>query len=477
MKLLLLNPPSYADFDGGAGSRYQATREVTSFWYPTWLCFPAGMVKDSLVVDAPAEGLSVAATVAKAKEFDLIAVYTSTASLAYDIKTCERIRQENPAALIGMVGPHPSVLPEETLKAAQAVDFVARREFDHTIRELAEGVSLAAIKGLSYREGGRIQHNPDRAPLEDLDSLPFVTRVYKRDLNIRNYHIPYLLDPYVSVYTGRGCPARYIYCLWPQTFTGHRYRVRSPENVVDEVREAVAMFPESREIFFDDDTFTALPERAERIATLMKPLGITWSCTARVTTSRQTLKIMKDAGLRLVVTGFETGNPEILHNIKKGATLEQARVFARNCKELGIKIHGAFILGLPEESPASIEDSIRFACQIDPDTIQVSLAAPYPGTEFYRLCQENGYFTDTPLVSENGWQMCAVSYPHLSNLEIFQAVERFYKRFYYRPRFMLRAIRKMLTDGQERRRMLREGAQFKNFLLRRKEILKGRQAC
>jgi radical SAM superfamily enzyme YgiQ (UPF0313 family) len=179
-----------------------------------------------------------------------------------------------------------------------------------------------------------------------------------------------------------------------------------------------------------------------------------------------------------VVTGFETGNPDILRNIRKGATLDQARQFARHCKDLGIKIHGAFILGLPEESPASIQDSIKFACEIDPDTIQVSLATPYPGTEFYRMAQEKGYFTDSPLVSENGWQMCAVSYPGLSNVEIFAAVERFYKRFYYRPRFMLRALKKMLLDREERRRMLKEGEQFKTFLLKRKELLRGRtQAC
>lgn len=478
MRLLLLNPPSYSDFDGGAGSRYQATREVTSFWYPTWLCFPAGMVEDSLVLDAPAEGLGVAETVERAKGAEVVVVYTSTASLGYDLKTCELIRAANPSALIGMVGPHPSVLPGETLQASSSLDFVVRREFDHAVRDIAQGVELARIQGVSWREAGRIHHNPDRPPIDNLDELPFVTRIYKRDLDIQRYQIPYLLKPYVSIYTGRGCPNRCIYCLWPQTFTGHRYRVRSAGNVAEEVREAAKLFPEAKEFFFDDDTFTADPARASEIAALLKPLGLTWSCTARVTTPKATLAAMKEAGLRLVVTGFETGNADILRNIKKGATLEQARQFARCCKELGIKIHGAFILGLPEESRQSIADSIKFACQIDPDTIQVSLATPYPGTEFYRLCQERGYFTDAPLVSETGWQMCPVSYPGLTNLEIFQEVERFYKRFYYRPRFMLRAIRKMLFDREERARMLKEGEQFKAFLLKRKELVRGRaQTC
>jgi hopanoid biosynthesis associated radical SAM protein HpnJ len=476
MKLLLLNPPSYSDFDGGAGSRYQATREVTSFWYPTWLCFPAGLVEGSRVVDAPAEGLDVAETVRRAREFEHVVVYTSTASLSYDLKTCGLIKQENPRAVIGMVGPHVSVLPGETLQTSTAIDYVCRREFDYSVAEVASGKPLSEIEGICWRDGKDIRHNPDRKPVEDLDSLPFVTRIYKRDLDWRRYQIPYLMYPYVSIYSGRGCAARCIYCLWPQTFTGHRYRVRSPKNVYEELAEAKDQFPGAKEWFFDDDTFTADPERAEEIAALIKPLGLTWSCTARATTSRSTLAKLKAAGLRLVVVGFETGNAQILKNIKKGATLDQGRQFRRYCKELGVAVHGAFILGLPEESPESIEDSIRYACEVDPDTVQVSLATPYPGTEFYRMAEEKGYFSHAPLVSEQGWQMCTVGYPRLSHAEIFAAVERFYRKFYYRPKFMLRAIKKMLFSSEERRRMLREGQQFKNFLVRRKEMLKPNQA-
>ena len=137
------------------------------------------------------------------------------------------------------------------------IDFVARNEFDFTIKEIAEGRDWDAVDGISYRDNaGVIVHNKDRAMLEDMDQLPFVTEVYKRDLRIEDYFIGYLLHPYVSLYTGRGCKSHCTFCLWPQTVGGHRYRVRSPGHVAEEIRLAKRLFPQVREFFFDDDTFT-----------------------------------------------------------------------------------------------------------------------------------------------------------------------------------------------------------------------------
>ncbi|MFQ5957396.1 MAG: hopanoid biosynthesis associated radical SAM protein HpnJ [Candidatus Brocadiales bacterium] len=474
MRVAFLNPPSYEDFDGGAGSRYQATREVTSFWYPTWLCYPAGIIPESRVIDAPAEHLNLEKTLSIVKDFELVVIYTSTAAFAMDVRTAESIKATNKDIKVAIVGPHPSILADETLRASKAIDFVCRREFDYSIKEFAEGKPLSDIEGISYRSNGNIIHNKDREYIKDLDALPFVAEVYKRDLKIQNYHIPYLRHPYVSIYTGRGCPAQCIFCLWPQTFTGNTYRVRSPENVVEEVKLAIKYFPEAQEIFFDDDTFTANSARARELATELQPLGITWSTTSRATTDVETLKVMKDSGLRLLVVGYETGSQKILNNVKKGVTLEQAEEFTKNCKRLGIQIHGAFILGLPEETPETVEESIRFACKLNPDTIQVSLASPYPGTELYEVCRDKGYLVEDNLVSSRGYQKCGVQYPGMSSMEIYSAVERFYKKFYYRPRFIGKTLMKMLFNKQERKRILKEGEEFKEFLSRRKEIVKGK---
>jgi hopanoid biosynthesis associated radical SAM protein HpnJ len=469
-RTLFLNPPSFQDFDGGAGSRYQATREVVSFWYPTWLCYPAGLIPESRVVDAPPENLTVEQVAPLARDFDLAVIFTSNASFHSDLATISRLKEENPKLVAGLVGPQVTILPEESLMAGPQLDFVARREFDYTILEVAQGRAFDDILGLSFRQNGRIRHNQDRPLVEDLDGLPFVTDIYHRDLRMENYKIPYLLYPYLSIYTGRGCPHHCVYCLWPQTFTGRRYRVRSVGNVAAEVRRALELFPRAVEIFFDDDTFTANGERARDIARALAPLKCTWSATGRVNTSYETLKAMKEGGLRLLVVGFESGDPQVLANIKKGSTLEMGRRFMRWCKELGIMVHGTFMVGLPGESRASIEASIRFACDLNPDTIQVSLASPYPGTEFYDFCREKGYLADQNLVhGATGYQQCTVEYPGLAAQDIFKAVSRFYRRFYFRPQTLARITRQMVKDPVQRRRYLQTGQEFLTFLFRRRQ--------
>ena len=157
MKPLFLNPPTFADFDGGAGARYQASREVTSFWYPTWLCYPAGMIAGSRVVDAPVQQLDLAACLQIAGDFDLVVLYTSTPTLALDIATARAVKERKPATVTVLVGPHVSVLPEESLRqAGAAVDIVCRGEFDYAIQELCEGRGTGRrVAGLSFRAGRR----------------------------------------------------------------------------------------------------------------------------------------------------------------------------------------------------------------------------------------------------------------------------------------------------------------------------------
>jgi hopanoid biosynthesis associated radical SAM protein HpnJ len=469
-KTLFLQAPSFDGFDGGAGSRYQAKREVKSFWYPTWLAQPAALVANSRVLDAPADELSVDETRKIAAEYSLVIMHTSTPSFPTDAKFAELLKQDNPQVLIGLVGAKTMVDPEGSLKATAAVDFVCREEFDFACKEVAEGMPLAAVKGISYRASdGRIMHNPSRPILENMDELPFVAPVYKRDLKIENYFIGYLKHPYVSFYTGRGCRSKCTFCLWPQTVGGHRYRVRSAQNVIAEVRWIKENMPEVKEIMFDDDTFTDTSnlERVEAIARGMGELGITWSCNAKANVPFKTLQVMKQNGLRLLLVGYESGDDQILHNIKKGLRTDIARRFTEDCRKLGIVIHGTFILGLPGETRATIEKTIDFAKQINPHTIQVSLAAPYPGTTLYKQAVDNGWLQENDaanLVNDKGVQLAAISYPHLSKEEIFHSMEVFYKRFYFRPGKIWEIVKEMLLSWDTMKRRLREGAEFYRFL-------------
>ena len=168
-----------------------------------------------------------------------------------------------------------------------------------------------------------------------------------------------------------------------------------------------------REFFFDDDTFTYNLPRGEEIARALGRIGVTWSCNANTNVPRQTLKVMCDNGLRLLLVGYEPGNQQLLHEIKKGMRVEAAKAFTRHCHELGITIHGTFILGLPAETKETIEETIGFATEINPHTLQVSLAAPYPGTFLYEQALANNWLDEAhaELVDERGVQNGAAALP------------------------------------------------------------------
>ncbi|MBF0869322.1 MULTISPECIES: hopanoid biosynthesis associated radical SAM protein HpnJ [Gluconobacter] len=467
MRTLFLQPPSFDGFDGGAGSRYQAKREIKSFWFPTWLAQPAALVPGSRLIDAPPAKMGMDPILEDVKNRDLVIMHTSTPSFASDVRVAQMIKDANPKIMIGMVGAKVAVQPEESMKQGGPIDFVARNEFDFTIKEIAEGKPLAEVDGITWRNAeGEIIANKDRAMIEDMDSLPFVTEVYKRDLNINDYFIGYLKHPYISIYTGRGCKSRCTFCLWPQTVGGHRYRTRSPEHVAAEIRLAKQYFPEVQEFMFDDDTFTDDLPRAEAIAREMGKLGVTWSCNAKANVPYETLKVMKENGLRLLLVGYESGNQQILHNIKKGMRVEVAKEFTKNCHKLGIKIHGTFIVGLPGETKETIQETIAFAKEINPHTLQVSLAAPYPGTALHKQATENGWLNvdAAELIDENGVQIAPLHYPHLSHTEIFESVEEFYRKFYFRGSKIASILNEMIRSPQMMKRRLREGVEFFQFL-------------
>jgi hopanoid biosynthesis associated radical SAM protein HpnJ len=472
LRTLFLQAPSFEGFDGGAGARYQMKREVKSYWYPTWLAQPAAMVEGSKLIDAPPHDLSFEDIKHEFADRDLVVIHTSTPSFKSDILTAEAIKALHPDIKIGFIGAKVAVEPEKSLISSKAVDFVARNEFDFTIKEVAEGRPWSEIKGMSYRNAeGVIIHNDEREILEDMDLLPWVTPVYKRDLDIQKYFGGYLKHPYLSFYTGRGCKSRCTFCLWPQTVGGHRYRLRSIENVIGEVKYAMKEFPEVKEIFFDDDTLTDNLPRVEALAVELGKLGVVWSCNAKANVPRKTLEILKANGLRLLLVGYESGNQKILHNIKKGLLVDVARQFTKDCHELGIVIHGTFILGLPGETKETIQETLKFAKDINPHTIQVSLAAPYPGTFLYKQAKENGwlYNEEIDLLTNEGTQIAPLNYPHLGHTEIFEAVEDFYKKFYFRPSKIASIVGEMITSPEMMKRRLREGVEFFSFLRHRED--------
>jgi len=476
MKTLFLNPPSFEGFDGGAGSRWPSTREIESYWYPVWLCYPAGMIEGSKVLDAPPHGVSIEQTVAIAKDYELLVLFTSSPGFHVDVRIAEMMKDANPKMQVAFVGPPVTIEPDKVLNASKAIDFIVRREFDHQIANYANGTPLSELPGVSYRKDGVNVHNPEGPVIENLDELPWVSKVYKRDLDFRKYNVPFLLNPYISFYTTRGCPAMCTFCLWPQTHSGHRWRLRSAQDIANECRYVLENFPGLKEIFFDDDTFNYRKARTLEVCAELKKLNFTWSCTSRVTTDYETLKAMKEAGARLLIVGYESGDEQILRNIKKGATIDMAKRFTENCHKLGLLIHGDFIVGLPGETRETLRNTIDFAKHLDVETIQVSIAHAFPGTEFYDFAKKNNLVTIN-MADDEGHQLPNVIYPGiLDRGELVEWVERFYGEYYFRPKAAWRIVRKAIFDGHERRRLYKEARDYMRLRAKRKKFVADHKA-
>ena len=274
MKILLLNPPFLKKF-----SRPQRSPAVTksgTLYFPMWLAYAAGVLMengfDVDLVDAPADGYVLHGVIERAKKYqpDLIVLDTSTPSIYNDINVAGQLKDICSNAFVVLVGTHVSALPEETLKIDNRIDAVAVHEYDDTILDLANtlerGGNLQNILGLSFRQNGKIVHNSRRPYIENLDKLPFVSKVYKKFLNIKNYFNPNALYPMVTVITSRGCAFRCTFCVYPQTLMGRHFRLRSVDNVVDEMEYIVENFPQAKAIFFEDDTLTANKKRCYELA-------------------------------------------------------------------------------------------------------------------------------------------------------------------------------------------------------------------
>ena len=425
------------------------------------------------LLDAPPHHVSADETIEIAKDYEFLVLFTTTVGWAGDHALAEAIKQANPSIKIAFVGPPVTTDPDRALNECAVIDFVCRREFDFSVVEFANGKPLNEILGISYKDAdGIIQHNPDRPQVEDLDAMPWATKIYKRDMDVTRYNVPFLLHPYIALYSTRGCPAQCTFCLWPQTLSGHAWRKRSTDDVAAEMKWAKENFPHVKEFFFDDDTFNIQKARTIELCEKLKPLGITWSCTSRVTTDRETLKAMKDAGCRLLIVGFESGDPQILKNIKKGATVERARDFAKDCHDLGLIIHADFILGLPGETKESIRNTINFAKTLDCETIQVSDRARLSGHGVLRLRQEERLHHQS-----KRWRTAAATRWRTSSTlacppsTSWRWCTSFYDEYYFRPKAAFRVVWKAIVN-RDVPRLYVEAKAFMKLRAQRNKIVK-----
>lgn len=458
MRVYLLNPPYLPGFTG-RDARWQDASRAGTTYYPLWLAYATGLLEqehEARLVDADVWNWDREKLITDIQAFqpDLVVVNTSSPSLRNDICVTEAIKRAYQRAKTAMVGAPTSLFSEKML-ASHGIDFVARKEFDFTLQELARAIENGDIhrdiKGISYREGGNIIHNPERefTTSADLDSMPFVSPVYRRHLNIEDYFLNYSLYPMVQIFGGRGCPFSCTFCCWPQTFMGRRHRMRSPSNVIAEMEWVHDNLPQVKAVFFEDDTFTINKKWVLTFAEEYKKRGLSlpWACQARADLDYETMRAMKEANCLTAVVGYESANDRLLQNVKKGITVEGMRQFMRDARCARLPIHGNFMVGLPGETRETIEMTKKLAIESKSVAITVEAATPFPGTEFYEWAERNGYLlVDDPAdyLDKHGVQRVIISYPQLSNVEIGRAVDKMLKGYFLSPRYIPIAIKRLL---------------------------------
>ena len=484
MRIYLLNPPFVPNFVR-CGRWQGAAARSGGLDYPKWLAYATGVLEEEFgvrLVDAPARKLNKEDVIKDAKKFnpDLIVTDSNFSSLSNDINVAASLKEHTGAKTV-FVGPPTSQFPERILQN-EGVDTVARFEYDFTLKEIAEaledGREFKEIKGISYKENGKIIHNPNRefTTSEDLDKMPFVSRVYKKHLNIKDYFLSQSLYPEVQIFSGRGCPHKCTFCSWPVTLMGRKYRARSAENIADEFEYVQDELPEVKEIFIEDDTFTLNKKLVRVVCEEIKrrKIDVTWSCNARADLDYETMREMKKAGCRLLIVGYESGSDEILKNIKKGVTIEQMKAFTKDAKKARLMIHGDFIVGLPGETKETADKTLKFIKELRPNILQVAVATPIPGTEFYEWARNNGFLLTDNMeesIDEKGYQKCIISYPGFTKEDIENYVDKTLKEYYLSPSYISIAMNNILRKNglYELKLMLRAATMFFKYLRREDE--------
>lgn len=448
MKVLLLNPPftEYAGLKGHGGKAL-----------PLNLAYLAGYLKqqkpymDIVILDC--EGLSLSYNQIE-KELhrinpDIVGITTSTPAYAQVLEVARRIKKVDKSIKVVVGGPHPTALPEDTVKESD-IDIAVLGEGEVTFFEIVNTIEknndIADVLGIAYKDRfGKIHRNPQRPMIKDLDALPFPARelfpleIYRPPPTKRISN-----KKPGNMITSRGCPYTCTYCM-ATVIWRHRVRFRSVGNVVDEIEHCVRDFGIG-EINFHDELFTLKKNRTIEICREIRrrKLDVVWVCMVRVDyISDEVLREMKLAGCRKIMFGFESGSQMILDKMKKKVALDKAEQAVRSVKKAGIKTAGNFMFGNIGETEATIRQSIELAKKLNTDTCAFFIASPYPGTEFYEIAKNEGYlrndleWKDFCLVSNN---LPPLNLPGLPAVRLLELQKKAYREYYLRFRYVFEKL-------------------------------------
>jgi len=448
VKVLLANPPWVLEDRVGFRSNVRWPFTVSraefgrvgkvSYHFPIYQAYTLAVLRqhgfDVAAIDCSVSEMDVEEFLAAVKNCapDLVVIEVATPSFRLDMDTAQALKKslDLPTAIIGT---HASVFHRAIVNDYPAIDFVIRGEYEYTVLELAQALrdrrDPGEVKGLTFRRNGTAVVTENRPYIGDLDRLPFPARDC---FDWRRYHEPtYYALPWITMISSRGCPYRCTFCSWPQTMYGHRYRARSAKNVVDEMEHCVKKYRPG-EIFFDDDTFTIGKARVMEICREIcdRNLRVVWSCMGRTdTVDDDMLSEMFNAGCRKIKFGVETGSENMMETIQKGLDLSRVGYVFESARSVGMEVHGTFMIGLPGETRESVRETVDLACSIPMDSVQFSIATPFPGTRFYAQCVENGWLVTENWDDFDGNFGSVVSYPQLSKVEIEELLYFAYREY------------------------------------------------
>ena len=477
MRTAFVNPPFLPKFS--RGQRSPGVTKSGTLYYPYWLTYACGWAQKSgfevYLFDFVASKDNFVTAVKKIKKFNpqLVVIEASTPSIFNDLRFAKRIKRKLNCFVL-LAGTHVSALPKWTLKQAPQIDAVAVGEYDQTVVDLAKALQKKAdlnlVNGLVFREGKAIIANQPRALLKNLDDFPFVSQIYQQFLNPKDYYFAAADYPMVMMITGRGCPFGCFYCLYPQVMHGLKYRFRKPQNVVAEFEYIKTHLPEVKEVVIEDDTFTTNLPRVQDICRLLikNKNQLKWSTNVRVHLDLKTMRLMKQAGCRLLIVGYESGSQKVLNGMDKKIRLADSLKFARNAKTAGLLVHGCFMVGNPGETRKTMQQTLEFAKTLDPDSAQFYPLFVYPGTRAFAWAERNGYLKTTNFnrwLNQAGGHQTVVDLPHLSAQDMMDFCNQAYRQFHLRPAYLLKKLVQLIHHPDESARSIRSALRyFKNLL-------------
>ena len=461
MHVLIINPPwPGKGFGTRSQNRIIKHRSDKFLQYPIFLAYSAAQLQKAghrvSYIDSVIQDLNQEQTLAAARDKapEVIFMETTTPSILADYNNLRALKDAT-GAVITVGGPHATYFHQRVLEECTAIDIVIRHGFDTKIAGVVSNLSdLSGVRGITFRTGDVINDNGDGKMCQKLDSIPFPDR----ETIPWQWYLEawYSRKPFMNMMTARGCPYHCAFCLWPQSMYGHKQRLRSLDNVFEELHLLAHKYG-VQEVNNDDGTFTTKKKRVIEFCQRMRDqkLTLVWTCNGRVDNlDDEMLAEMKASGCKMIRLGVESGSQEVLDKIKKGLTLQQIEEGVRKVKKHGIQALGGFMFGFPYDTRNTVEQTIQFAKKLSPDQVQFSINMCYPGTSLYDYSKDNDLLLAKSFKEFDMTHGPVVKTKDMERSELESILSRAYKDFYFRPAYIIQTLRH-LTDLDEIKRVFR----------------------